>query len=46
MLADHRNDDNSCSEGGDVLEVDEEEDGADLDEMIAKYNMVRKAQRM
>jgi len=32
--------------GGDVLEVDEDEDGADLDMMIHKYNAVRAAQRM
>jgi len=29
-----------------VLEVDEDEDGADLDMMIHKYNAVRAAQRM
>ena len=38
--------DESGSEGGDLLEVDEEEDGAGLDEMINKYNAVREAQRM
>jgi hypothetical protein len=36
----------SGSEGGDVLEVDEDEDGAGLDDMITKYNAVREAQRM